>query len=321
MVARNGAAVVIIGGANYDYLGQAQSLPSAGQTVHGTLFQEAPGGKGANQAVAAARFGTEVTFVGCVGDDERGEAILTALAAEGIELAFARREPTAATGVALIHVNEKGQKQILVAPGANEQLSVADVLAATDAIAGAQVLLVQLEVPVSTVMAALRLARQAGVLTVLDAAPPVPLDDDFLGLVDVLRANAGEMEVLTGTKVADRQAARAAIEQIRERGVGAAVVEAGGEGNLLVGSTGEVWLPLLDVNSVDSTGAGDAFAGALAATLAEGREVHEAARLANAAAALATTRFGAQASLPRREKVDAFLEEISRAAAPPRIKS
>jgi ribokinase len=309
MPTRDKPKVVVIGGANYDYLAQGSKLPGPGQTVQGTLFQEAAGGKGANQAVAAARLGADVTFISCVGSDERGQAILAALAAEAIELAFVRQEPTAATGLALIHVDESGQKQILVAPGANEQLSVADVLPAADAIAGARVLLAQLEVPLPTVMAALRLARQAGVQTVLDAAPPTPLDDDFLSLVDVLRANADEIEALTGIKVKDRQSARAAIDQVRARGVSAAVVQAGDEGNLLVGAQGERWLPLLEVNNIDSTGAGDAFAGALATALARGQALKEAADLANTAAALATTRFGAQASLPQLQEVEAFLQQ------------
>jgi ribokinase len=286
-------------------------LPAAGQTVHGTLFQEAPGGKGANQAVAAARLGAHVTFIGCVGSDERGQAILAALTSEGIDLSLVRQEPTVATGVALIHVDDKGQKQILVAPGANEHLSVADILPAAEVIASARVLLAQLEVPLPTVTAALRLARQAGIQTILDVAPPVALDDDFLALVDVVRGNADEIEVLTGLKVHDRQSARSASDQIRARGAGVVVVQAGSEGNLLVGPHGEHWLPLLEVNSVDSTGAGDAFAGALAAALAQGQAVNEAADLANAAAALATTRFGAQASLPRRQEIEAFLQSTN----------
>lgn len=300
--------VVVIGGANTDYLVSGPKLPSPGETVHGDTFQEGPGGKGANQAVAAARLGASVAFVGCVGTDSRGEQLVEALAAEGINTQYVRRTTTASTGVALVQVEAGGEKQILVAPGANEELSVADVLAATEALAQARVLLTQLEVSLQAITTAIRLAREAGIQVILDAAPPIEVPDDLLSMVDVLRANAGEAGKLTGTRVQDRESARQAIEALRQRGVGAAIVQAGGEGNLLLSSAGEQWLPLLDVNTVDTTGAGDAFAGALAVALAEGQSLDEAATFANVAAALATTVIGAQSSLPRRDEVETFLE-------------
>jgi ribokinase len=205
-------------------------------------------------------------------------------------------------------VEQGGQKQILAAPGANHHLSVSDILLATEAISTTKVLLAPLEVPLPVLVAAMRLAREANAQIVLDAGPPTSLDDDLLHMVDVLRANAGEAEKLTGIQVRNRKSARQAGDNLRGRGVGATIIEAGEEGNLLVWSQGERLLPLLEVDSVDTTGAGDAFAGALAVALAEGQSLVQAAEFANVAAALATTKIGAQAALPRRDEIAAFLE-------------
>ncbi|MCI0393364.1 MAG: PfkB family carbohydrate kinase [Chloroflexi bacterium] len=305
---------MVLGGANADYLVRGPHLPGPGDTVHGDLFQQAPGGKGANQAVAAARLGARVAFVGCVGQDQPGEELVEALAAECVDTGLMRVDNTTHTGVALIQVAENsGQKQIMVSPGANQQLSVADVLAAAGAISSADALLLQLEVPLPTVLAAVRLAREADALVILDAAPPTELPDELLVAVTVLRLNAGEAEALTGVPVHDRQSARQAIDRLRERGLEAAIVEAGDEGNLVVSRNGEWLLPLLDVETVDTTGAGDAFAAALTVLLAERELLEKAATFANAAAALATTKIGAQAGLPYREEVEALLEQITSA--------
>ena len=301
--------VIVVGGANTDYLVRGPNLPAAGETVHGDTFQEGPGGKGANQAVAAARLKATVAFIACVGTDSRGDKLLEALAAEGVGTQYVRRTATAPTGVALVHLETGGQKQILVAPGANQELLVADVLAATEALARTRVLLTQLEVPLPAIMTAMRLAQQSGAQIILDAAPPVEVPDELLQMVDVLRANTDEAEQLTGIKPQDRESARQAIGVLRQRGVNVAIVPVGSEGNLLVGPEGEQWLPLLEVNTVDTTGAGDAFAGALAVALAEGWPLEKASPFANSAAALATTEIGAQPSLPRRDEVDALLEQ------------
>jgi ribokinase len=294
--------VVVVGGANTDYLVRGPELPAPGQTVEGDEFQVGPGGKGANQAVAVARLGARVAFVARMGDDAWGEELLAQLAGEGVDVRHVLRGPGAPTGVALIMVDRNGRKQILTAPGANRHLTVADVEAAT-AIREARVVLSQLEVPLETVAAALRLAREAGAKVVLDPAPAIPLPDEVLRLVDLVRANSSEAEVLTGVKVRDRASARQAAEQLLKREAGAAVVQAGDEGNLLVWPGGECWTANVPVEAVDATGAGDAHAAALAVMLAEGRPLEEAGPFANAAAALATTKVGAQAGLPRRDAV------------------
>jgi ribokinase len=298
--------VVVVGGANTDYLVKGPRLPRAGETVEGDVFQEAPGGKGANQAVAAARLGARVTLLARLGTDRRGDEMAARLAEEAVDTRHLVRDAEAPTGVALVLVDREGEKQILTAPGANRRLTVGDVEAAA-AIRATQILLAQLEVPLEAVTAAFRLAREAGARVVLDPAPAQWLSNEVLRLTDVIRSNAGEAEVLTGVRVEDRASARRAAEQLLLRGVGAVLVQAGSEGNLLVWPDGEAWLPKLPVEAVDATGAGDAFAGALAVLLAEGRSLEEAARFANAAAALSTTVLGAQGGLPRREAVLAAL--------------
>jgi ribokinase len=298
-----GYHVVVVGGVNNDYLVKGEGLPKPGETLQGDLFQEAPGGKGANQAVGVARLGCQVALIARIGKDDRGTRTLDQLAAEGVDVALIHRDGNAPTGVALIMVDRSGEKQILTAPGANRRLTEADVAAAKEAIASSKVLLAQLEVPLPAVRLALELAKAADVTTVLDPAPAVPLPDDILRLVEVIRPNSSEAETLTGVPVHDRSSAARAARVLLDHGVGAAIVQAADAGNLLVTQDGEHLFPRIPVESVDATGAGDAFAAALAASLAEGRPLTEAAALGNAAAALATTKLGAQAGLPRRAEL------------------
>jgi ribokinase len=307
--------VVVVGGANFDYLVKGPALPTGGATVRGALFQEAPGGKGANQAVAVARLGGRVALVACVGADERGDRIVQRLVEERVDTRHVVRDAVAPTGVALIAVGGSGEKQIITAPGANDRLAPSAVEAAANVIANAATVLLQLEVPLETVESAIRLARAAGALVVLDPAPAIPLREEVLRDVHVLRPNASEARVLTGVEVSDRASARHAAENLLRRGVRAACVGAPG-GNLLLSDEGETWLPHLEVEVVDETGAGDAFAGALALALAQGEDAADAARFAHVAAALATTRIGAQAGLPRRDAVLELLGPDRPAATP-----
>ncbi len=296
--------VVVLGGLNTDFLVRGPRLPRPGETVRGWAFQEGPGGKGANQAVAAARLDASVRMIGRVGRDPRGQALLAGLVAEGVDVGGVHVDPDAPTGVALVAVAEGGGKQVLTAPGANLCLGIPE---AAGALGAARVLLLQLEVPLDTVGAAIRRARAAGMTVVLDAAPPVPLPAALIAEIDVVRANASEAHVLTGVTVHDRASAAAAAQVLLYRGAGAAIIGAPG-GDLLLDGAGETWLPHIDVQSVDETGAGDAFAGALAAELAAGRPIGAAVTFANAAAALATTIVGAQPSLPLRSDVLTLLE-------------
>jgi ribokinase len=300
--------IVVLGGANTDFLVRGPRLPGPGETLQGELFDEAPGGKGANQAVAAARLGSRVGFVGRIGDDARGAVLLKRLVVEGIGTRYLRRDASAGTGVALVMVDERGEKQIFAVPQANARVGRDDLKAAAPAIRGARVLLVQLEVPIEVVEEAVVLAREAQVKVVLDPAPARPLPERLLRHVDVIRPNAQEAQILTGIQVRDFTSARAAADAFLAQGAGAAIVAAGDEGDLLLSSEGEQRLPHHRVPSVDATGAGDAFAAAIAVALAEGASLLDAARFGSAAAALKTTKVGAQAGLPTREEVLTFLE-------------
>ena len=300
---KNSRDIVVVGGANMDYLVRGEKLPKPGETAMGNEFQEAPGGKGANQAVAATRLGAQVSFVARVGGDDRGKKILKRLKDDGVNTKYVIRDGEEQTGVALIMVGEGGEKEILTAPGANLRFSVNDVHHAAKVIQSARILLLQLEVPLEALMSAAWLAYEAGAKIILDPAPPISLPDELLPMVSVIKPNAREAEALTGIHVRDRDTARKAAKHLLERGVGAVAVQAGDEGNLLVTSEQEYWLPKIPVQSIDATGAGDAFAAALAVALSEERSWSEAGAWASAAAALTTTKLGAQAGLPTRDEV------------------
>lgn len=304
------ARVVVVGSANMDMVARVARLPKPGETVLGTEFQSVPGGKGANQAVAAARLGAVVTFVACVGADALGDSLALGLEAEGIHTRYVVRDPDAPTGVALITVDEAtGENVIVVASGANAKLSVGLVEMAADAIRTADVLVCQLESPLETVTAALKLAREAGKATILNPAPSQALTDELLSLVSVLTPNETEVALLMG----DARAMPEAAGTLRARGVGQVAVTLGAAGVLLVTEDGETRLPGRPVAQVvDTTAAGDCFTGALAVALGEGKSLDAAAAFANAAAALSVTKAGAQPSLPSRFEVEQFLADVPR---------
>jgi ribokinase len=295
--------VVVVGKANLDYLVRGPRLPGPGQSVTGDAFHEAPGGKGANQAVGAARLGAKVALVARVGQDARGDTVIAALHDEGVETRFVTRDAEAPTGVGLCQVGASGEKQILSAAGANARLTAACVREAEEALASARVVLCQLGVPLEAVAEAIRIGHGGRALAILDPGPPSPVPDALIAQLDVIRPNTSEARALTGIAVRDRGSARAAAEDLLRRGAKIAAVQAGEHGDVLLSRGCEIWLPRFEVDRIDATGAGDAFASALAVCLAEGRPLEEAGPFASAAAALATTVLGAQASLPRREAV------------------
>jgi ribokinase len=300
--------VVVLGGANTDYLIRGRTVPAPGQTVEGLEFQTAAGGKGANQAVAAARLGARVAFIGRVGADDRGGHLIQQLEREGVDGRFVTRDRRHATGAALIMVGADGEKSILTAPGANGHLSLASVGPAARAITNARILLVQFEAPKPVLLWAARLAQRHGVRIILDPAPPTySPGEELLRLVYLVKPNRHEAHSLTGIDPRDRASARRAAHRLLAQGVKAVCVESGQRGNLLVWAGGEQWIPRVSVRRVDATGAGDAYAAGFAVALAEGQPLPAAARFANAAAALKTTRLGAQAGLPRRSAVLALL--------------
>ncbi|MBI2862024.1 MAG: ribokinase [Chloroflexi bacterium] len=299
--------VVVVGSANMDLVVKVPHLPQTGETVLGGTFLRAPGGKGANQAVAAARLGCEVFFVGRVGTDPFGDELLAGLARDGVRLDYVVRDQEAPTGVALIFVGEDGSNMIAVAPGANDRLSPEDVRRAEATIASAQVLLVQLEVPIGTVEQALALAEVHEVSAILNPAPARPLPPETLRKVAVLTPNEREAEVLSGVRVNDVLAVYDAADALLGKGAQAVVVTLGRDGALLNTGFRVLRVPAFAVEAVDTTAAGDAFAGALAAFLTTSSNLELAVRYANAVAALSVTKPGAQPSLPTKREVERFL--------------
>ena len=301
--------VVVVGGINTDYLIRGERLPVPGQSLEGETFFAGPGGKGANQAVAVARLGARVTMIGRVGPDDRGDFMIAALKREGVDTTYIERDAHVTTGAAVIMVDRSGEKTIMAYPGVNFEVRPAHIHQAAAAIRESRVLLTQLELPTPAIEEALMIARGSGVHTILDPAPARHLAASFLKLVDVIRPNSTEAEALSGIPVHDRESARKAAAFLMKEGVGAACVQAGDEGDLMVWKGGELLLPRIPVERVDATGAGDAFAAGLAVGLAKGQTLEDAGRIGNAAAALATTKLGAQSGLPNWDEVQALLKE------------
>jgi ribokinase len=285
-----------------DLVIEAPRLPVAGETVMGGAFRTAGGGKGANQAVAAARVGARVAMIGCVGEDAYGAQLRAALRADSVDVRHVRGV-AGPTGVALIVVQPGGENLIAVAPGANAFLSAADITAAQTSLAKADVVVSQLEVSLATVEAGAAAARAVGVPFVLNAAPAQILPADLLRQVEVLIVNETELAILVGQHVADGDEA-AAAQALRGQVTGAVVVTLGARGALVVERRGATAVPAYSVQAVDTTAAGDAFVGALAARYAGLDSLVEAARFAAAAGALACTRAGAQPSLPTLAEVE-----------------
>jgi len=293
--------IVVVGSANTDMVVRSEHLPLPGETVLGGKFIMTAGGKGANQAVAAARLGAEVTFVARLGRDVFGDRSLAGYQAEGISTAYIARDAEEASGVALIVVDEAAENIITVAPGANGRLSIEDVRAAEPAIKEADGVLLQLEIPLEAVRAAIELAQRHNVRVILNPAPARALPDDVLRGVDVLTPNENE-----AAKLIDEQAV-SALDALIARGVGSVVMTCGAAGCEVVSDGERQRVPGFHIEAVDTTGAGDCFNGALAVALARGLKMIDAAQYANAAAALAVTRFGAQTSMPADEEVQQFL--------------
>ena len=307
-VSGNARRVLVVGSANVDFTVAASRLPGVGETVSGGTLLVNHGGKGANQAVAARRLGAEVRFVACVGDDASGRDIRAALQAEGVGVDGMIVTREAATGTALIVVDQQGRNQIVVAPGANWRLSAEHVRSRAEDFAWAQVVLCQLETPLDTLDVALGEARRRGLVTVLNPAPVRDgISDDVWRRVDYLTPNEGEAARLSGVPVENVRSAGAAARVLRERGVGTVIVTLGVQGSIACTAGGDVRTEAFPVNAVDTTAAGDSFNGALGTALAAGDALPDALRFASAAAALACTRRGAQPSLPTRAEVDRLL--------------
>ncbi len=306
-------SIVVFGSINMDLTTYLPRLPRPGETLLGRSFQTVPGGKGANQAVAAARLGASVRLIGRIGEDAFGRQHMAAMQQEGINIDGVVRDPGATTGLAVISVDDAGENCIVVISGANMAIEASDVERCALALEGARMLLLQLEIPIESTLAAARAAHQMGVTVVLDPAPACDIPEDLFRMVDVITPNEVEAEALLGSPIAGETDARRALGQLRRKGVASAVVKMGGRGAFFETGEGQGYVPAFPVRAVDTVAAGDAFNGALAVALMEGRPFAEAVRWGAAAGALAVTRAGAMPSLPSRARVEKLLQE-SRAA-------
>ena len=302
-------AIYVLGSLNMDLVCRTPRLPLPGETLLGQRFETIPGGKGGNQAVAAARLGTRTAMIGCVGDDGFGHSLLQSLARVGVETEEVRVVPGQATGVATILVDDGGQNQIVVVPGANDQVGAAELATLANTLQPGDWLLLQLEVPLNTVVGAATLAQQRGARVILDPAPArVDLPVSLYPCLQVITPNQIEASQLTNITVEDRATAFLAAEALRQRGVETAIVKLGWDGVVVATPAGHFHQPALAVTAVDTVAAGDAFNGGLAMALAEGMALKPAVAFATAVAAYAVTQVGAQAAMPTRRQLETWLE-------------
>jgi ribokinase len=299
--------LVVVGSSNTDMIVQVPRIPQPGETILGGRFQTAPGGKGANQAVAAARAGGEVTLLACVGDDMFGREALAGFATDGINCEHVVVDPTAPSGVAQIFVAADGENSIGVASGANACLTPPHIERAASAIEAANTLLLQLEIPLETVMRAAEIASAAGCRVILNPAPAQELPMELYPLLDIISPNETEAQLLTGIAVKDESSAAAAAASLHESGVDTVLITLGAAGCFQSTGTSNGIVPGYVVDVVDTTAAGDVFNGNLAAALCRDLQLEDAVVYAQAAAALSVQRLGAQPSAPTRSAIDTFL--------------
>lgn len=302
-------SIVVIGSSNMDLVAKVPQIPVVGETLLGTDFFMVPGGKGANQAVAATKLGGNVVFLTRLGNDMFAEALLKNFRSVGINTRHIRQLDDVPTGIAMIAIDGSGQNAIMVVPGANFKLTPEDILKVEPDIAAAGVVVVQLEIPIETVTEAARTAQKYNVPFILDPAPAQPLNDQLLGMVDIIKPNEVEAYALTGIRITDRASAEQAADVFLGKGVKSVIITLGEKGFVLATCEKKQYISTLKVNAVDSTAAGDAFTGALAYCLAGGKSLSDAALYANAVAAVSVTRRGAQSSLPTSEEVSAFMAD------------
>jgi ribokinase len=301
--------IVVVGSLNMDLVVQVPEIPKPGETVLGSNFGAFPGGKGANQAVAAARLGAAVTMIGQVGDDSYGKTLVANLASEGVNTEYIYIDGNNATGVAMITVDERGQNSIAVASGANYSLTAEHIQSAWEKIGEIDILIMPLETPIETICEAAKLAKDQNVRVVLNPAPARSLDPDLLSMVDILIPNEHEVlqiaEYIDNSDLSIEESAKVLIN----RGVNTVVITLGENGVMIVDKKlGVMTIPSIKVDVLDTTAAGDSFVGALAVGLVEGKSLSDACSFANAAGAITVTRMGAQPSLPTRREINEFLD-------------
>jgi len=298
------ANIIVIGSLNADLVVRAPRFPAPGETISGEDLAIIPGGKGANQAVAAARLGASVAMLGRVGDDSFGPTLTQNLRQNNVDTKHVLTDP-AATGTAIIVVDSNGQNSIVLSPGANGQVTPQDINSIS--FQTVDMLLLQFEIPLETVIHAASRARQNGLRVILNPAPAQPIPDSLLADVDILVPNESELELLTGMPVMNADSAERAARRLLAKGVQTVIVTLGSNGALLVTEENTIHIPAFKIDAVDTTAAGDAFIGGLATALQKGQTLEAAVRYGNACGALAATKYGAQPSLPSAEEVDKII--------------
>jgi len=304
---KDATKIAVVGSSNMDLVVKSKRIPAVGETILGGDFIMVPGGKGANQAVAAAKLGAEVYFIAKLGNDIFAEQSLNNFKKEKVNTQHVIQTSEAPSGVALIMVDDEGNNLIVVAPGANQTLLPADVKEAESDIASCGAVVAQLEVPLETIEFAAKMANDLKVPFVLDPAPARELGPELLRMVDVLTPNETEAQILTGIEVTDEESARAAAGNLLERDIKAVIITLGDKGFLLADNEETRYVPAQKVDAVDSTAAGDAFTGSLAVGIAENKAILDAALFANYVAALSVTKMGAQSSMPTLGEVESFM--------------
>ena len=307
MSAARKPAIVVLGGINMDLIGTAPRLPAPGETVLGDEFYLAPGGKGGNQAVAAARMGASAKMIGRVGGDMFGPGLLDDLRGYGVDVSGVAEDTGAASGIAVILLDASRQNHIVAIYGANRRCDDEQVCAAESALEGADALMLQLEIPAATSLKAARIAREMGVRVVWDPSPAVGFPPEAYEVVDVLTPNQTEATVLTDVDVKDAESAAAAARVLVGRGVGAVIVKLGEDGAFYLSGGDSGYVSSYEVEATDTVAAGDAFGAAMTCALAESASMREAVRYGTAAGALAVTKPGAQEAMPSRAEVEALL--------------
>ena len=298
----------MVGSSNIDLVVKSRRLPSQGETILGGEFLMVPGGKGANQAVAAAKLGAQVYFVAKLGEDIFGTQSFTNFKKEGVNTKYVTRTNKALSGVASIAIDEAGNNTIVVAPGANHLLISQDVKRAESAIASCGAIVAQLEIPVKTVEFAARLAKKFKIPFILDPAPAQKLSSALFAMTDVIKPNETEARILTGVEVTDAKTAGRAAGKLLERGVKTIIITMGAKGCFVLNNEINEFFPAKKVKAVDSTAAGDAFVGGLAFCIARGKTILEAVLFASNVAALSVTKMGAQSSMPSMKEVEKFIK-------------
>ncbi|MCF7808301.1 MAG: ribokinase [Candidatus Marinimicrobia bacterium] len=296
--------ILVIGSANMDLVVTSERFPGPGETILGDTFKMIPGGKGANQAVCAGSLGTETTFLGRVGNDSFGKTLIQSLDAHGVDTGQIGVDSTEPTGTALIQVNSLGENQIVVIPGSNMTLSTDDLEGHQENFAKAGLMLIQLEIPLDTVARALSLAKDHECITIMNPAPAAKLSEDIFPLIDICTPNEIELRMMSENRAIADGDIESMAKHLLSKGVGKVIVTLGSEGAMLVHQGGARIFHAREVKAVDTTGAGDAFNGALASSLATGTGVEEAIEFAMDVAAYCVTRPGAQTSMPTKHQID-----------------